>query len=218
MKFSTALLTAVGAAGLVSATTPACVLACVAEVSRKADCDNDLANISCLCDKAGGDIKSCLKSKCGDLVDDATSSVESSCKAQGANLNENAKASSSSSAASATSSSSSNNGTSSAAEATSTSAAAGNSTVAVSTSSAPVTATQGAVTTAGSSSAGASEVASTAGGASATAASSSSSPEEVASSSAAAASAATSAVDQTNSAAGLALSPLALVAAVAYIL
>ncbi|PRT53691.1 Covalently-linked cell wall protein 14 [Wickerhamiella sorbophila] len=54
-------------AGTALATPPACLLACVGQVSKaNDDCSNDMSNVKCIVEQLGGKIESCLNSICPD--------------------------------------------------------------------------------------------------------------------------------------------------------
>lgn len=88
----------------VLATPPACLLACVAQVTKSSSSCNALNDVTCICSNEGASIKSCLDSICPNgNADAAYSSFKSSCAAQNAFVNQ----ASSSSSVSSTSTSSS---------------------------------------------------------------------------------------------------------------
>lgn len=104
MRFQTVLSSVVSLALLsneVIATPPACLLACVSQVTKgSTECDT-LTQVGCICSKEGSSVKDCLDSICpeGD-ADSAYSAFQSSCSDQGADIGGSSSSSSSSSSTS----------------------------------------------------------------------------------------------------------------------
>ncbi|KAK5780376.1 Ccw14p PWA37_002663 [Arxiozyma heterogenica] len=121
----------------VLATPPACLLACVAQVTKSSSSCNALNDVTCICSNEGASIKSCLDSICPNgNADAAYSAFKSSCAAQNASINQ---ASSSSSVSSTSTSSSISSSSSSSTTTTSSSSVVHSSSTAVETTSSKVT-------------------------------------------------------------------------------
>ena len=90
MRTSIALSAALSVVSLtrgVLATPPACLLACVAQVSKKSSSCGGLNEVSCLCEKESSGVKSCLDSACpDDQADAAYSAFKGSCSEQNASI------------------------------------------------------------------------------------------------------------------------------------
>ncbi|SCU77813.1 LAMI_0A02432g1_1 [Lachancea mirantina] len=98
----------------VSAAPPACLLACVAQVTKGSSQCSSMNQIGCICQSESSDLEQCLQSTCpnGD-ADSAYESFTSSCKEQNASVSSlSSSASSSSSSASSSSSSASSSSSS----------------------------------------------------------------------------------------------------------
>lgn len=93
------------------ATPPACLLACVGQVTKKSDCSG-LNDLTCICSSEASDVEKCLNSACPDGdADTAISAFKSSCDGY-------ASASSSQAASSSTEASSSSKASSTEASST----------------------------------------------------------------------------------------------------
>lgn len=114
------------------ATPPACLLACVAQVTKASSTCDALNDVNCICSKQGDDVKKCLDSICpnGD-AEAAYSAFKSSCSEQNVSVDNKHSSSSSSKASSSAAKTSS----SSAAKTSSTEVAASSSEVAKTSSS-----------------------------------------------------------------------------------
>lgn len=119
MKFSAAstIAMSLALANVVVATPPACLLACVASVSKDAQCASGIQDFSCICETNGSKVIDCLESACpsGD-ADTAISALKSDCSAQSYTL---ASASSKTSASASASSAADSSAAASSAEASS---------------------------------------------------------------------------------------------------
>ncbi|AET38761.1 Ccw14p Ecym_3268 [Eremothecium cymbalariae DBVPG len=107
----------------VIATPPACLLACVAQVSKSSTCG--LGKVSCFCNDQSDAIENCLKSICpsGDS-DTALSSFKSTCSEHGASSGSQSSASSTSTVSKTSSVSSASASSASASSASASSASA----------------------------------------------------------------------------------------------
>lgn len=115
MLSSTVLSTVLSLALLsneVLATPPACLLACVAQVTKSSSSCNSLNDVTCICSNEGSSVKSCLDSICpnGD-ADAAYSAFKSSCSDQNASVSQSSSSSSASSTTTSTSRTSSSSST-----------------------------------------------------------------------------------------------------------
>ena len=71
------------------ATPPACLLACVAQVTKASNTCNALNDVNCICSKQGDDVKKCLDSICPNGDSDAAySAFKSSCSDQNVSVNQ----------------------------------------------------------------------------------------------------------------------------------
>ncbi|CCK69040.1 Ccw14p KNAG_0B06100 [Huiozyma naganishii CBS 8797] len=125
MRSSASVVSAVFSLALLAsqavATPPACLLACVAQVTKASSTCSSLNQVGCVCSKEADQVKQCLDSICpsGD-ADAAYSAFQSSCSEQGASLG-GSSAHSSKAVSSATSTSASSSSSETAATTTSTS-------------------------------------------------------------------------------------------------
>lgn len=89
MKFAAVAVVAAASLQGVLATPPACLLACVAQVSKDSDsCGSNLSNIQCLCTNNASDIAQCLDDICPNgNADAAKEALESSCSEQNVKVN-----------------------------------------------------------------------------------------------------------------------------------
>lgn len=111
MRSTTVLSTVLSLALLskeVLATPPACLLACVAQVTSGSSQCNTLSNLNCVCSNEDSAVKSCLDSICPNgNADAAYSAFKSSCSEQNISLGDSSSSAVSSSASSSTQASSS---------------------------------------------------------------------------------------------------------------
>lgn len=115
MRSTTVLSTVLSLALLskeVLATPPACLLACVAQVTSGSSQCNTLSNLNCVCSNEDSAVKSCLDSICPNgNADAAYSAFKSSCSEQNISLGDSSSSAVSSSVSSSTQASSSSSST-----------------------------------------------------------------------------------------------------------
>lgn len=109
MKFSTisSIALVLSTAKTVVAAPPACLLACVAQVTRQSDCSG-LNDLSCICSSEYSNVEECLNDICPEGASDgAISSFEDTCSPYGHSSSSSESSSSESSSSAVTSESSS---------------------------------------------------------------------------------------------------------------